>query len=124
VRPDLRATPEAQEIYQFLTAPPMPPGIARVTAPTLGIGDSLYALASRHVWRDLSRVAYSALPDWAIAQYGHPAYSAVATNRALRALCGTARLVPRGVRARLVGVRSPAAGPVTTAESAPGTEQL
>jgi uncharacterized protein (DUF2236 family) len=105
VRPVLRAAAEAQEIYQFLTAPPMPPGLSRRIAPLGGAGgavDAAYGLASRQGWQRVSRVAYSALPSWASTLYGHPPYPAAATTAALRALCGAARLVPRGLRARLV----------------------
>jgi uncharacterized protein (DUF2236 family) len=102
VRPVLRATAEAQEIYAFLTAPPMPPELSRRVGPLGGVADAAYGLASRQGWQRVSRVAYSALPGWATARYGHPAYPAAATTAALRALCGAARLVPRGLRARLV----------------------
>ena len=71
-RPLLRAGDDAQEIYRFLTDPPMPPGLRRLTAPLGPMGTPLYGVASRQVWSRMSRVAYSALPDWAVELYSHP----------------------------------------------------
>lgn len=103
-RPLLRAAADAQEIYRFLTDPPMPPGLRKLTAPLGPAGTPLYGLASHQVWRRLSRVAYSALPEWAVALYGHPAYSAAMTTRSLRGLRTAGRMVPRGLVGRAVGL--------------------
>jgi uncharacterized protein (DUF2236 family) len=108
VRPTLRATEEAQEIFQFLTAPPMPPGLERRLAllgGTAGVSGLAYGVASRQSWQRLSRVAYSALPGWAIACYGHPAYPAAATTAALRGMRAVGRLAPADWRARVLRVR-------------------
>lgn len=102
VRPELAASPDAEDIYTFLTDPPMPPQFTRLFSPFGRLGSTAYSLGSRHGWRRLSRVAYSALPAWAVDLYGHESYSNTATTTALRVLRDSARLVPKGVRARLV----------------------
>ncbi|MEY9905046.1 uncharacterized protein (DUF2236 family) [Catenulispora sp. MAP12-49] len=103
-RPLLRAGDDAQEIYRFLTDPPMPPGLRRLTAPLGPMGTPLYGVASRQVWSRMSRVAYSALPDWAVELYGHRAYSAASTTRSLRSLRTAGRMVPRSLIGRVVGL--------------------
>jgi uncharacterized protein (DUF2236 family) len=105
MRPVLRMSQDAGEIFRFLTEPPMPPGLRQRLAKlggASGLGGVAYGLASRQSWRRLALVAYSALPGWAIEHYGCPAYSPAATTTALRALGAAGRLAPAGLRARAV----------------------
>jgi uncharacterized protein (DUF2236 family) len=104
IRARLHCTDEAREIYDFLVDPPMPPALSRTIQPIRPLADAVYGLAASQGWRRLSRVAYSALPAWAIELYGRPPYPPVLTTWTLRALCAGPRSVPAGWRARLLGL--------------------
>jgi hypothetical protein len=59
------------------------------------------------VWGSLSRVAYSALPPWAISLYRHRPYPDAVTRYALRSMRRAALTVPASVRGG--AVRPPSA---------------
>ncbi|HWM04391.1 MAG TPA: oxygenase MpaB family protein [Actinophytocola sp.] len=87
MRPNLRRTEDADEIYRFLHRPPL--------GGALSLGVRLYEPVVGHL-------AYSLLPRWAVGLYGRRAYPAAASTAALRAvsvalrtfLRNTARIMP------------------------------
>jgi uncharacterized protein (DUF2236 family) len=91
MRPRLRRTPDADEIYRFLHRPPVQGALA--------LGLRLYEPVVGHL-------GYSLLPRWAVAMYGRRAYPAPVATAALRAvtagvrtfLRNAARLTPGGPR--------------------------
>lgn len=76
MRPQLRRTEDADEIYEFLHRPP-------VTG-TLALGLALYEPLIGHL-------AYSLLPGWATREYGRRPYPAAPTTVILRGLSGAVR---------------------------------
>ncbi|WP_440901502.1 oxygenase MpaB family protein [Actinosynnema sp.] len=83
VRPRLRRSADSELVREFLRRPPLP-------------GPLRHALA---VYEPLlGRLAYSLLPDWAIALHGRPAYPAERATRLLRGLRAAARFVPAPLR--------------------------
>lgn len=89
MRPALRRTAEADEIYRFLHRPPV--------QGALSLGVRLYEPVVGHL-------GYSLLPGWAVSLYGRRAYPAPVATAALRGvtvgvrtfLRGAARLTPGG----------------------------
>jgi uncharacterized protein (DUF2236 family) len=82
MRPSLRRTAEADEIYRFLHRPPIQGALAlgvRVYEPVVG------------------HLAYSLLPDWAVALYGRRAYPGPVTTVALRGVSVGVRTFLRNV---------------------------
>jgi uncharacterized protein (DUF2236 family) len=86
VRPQLAATPEAQEVVRFLKAPPVPWPLVPVR------------LA---LWRTVAGTAFAALPPYAHELYGGVPPSAAATDRRLRAAGRLLRTIPATVRWQL-----------------------
>ncbi|WP_412542014.1 oxygenase MpaB family protein [Longispora sp. K20-0274] len=82
MRPALARTVEADEIYDFLTTPPVNPPM-------------------RAGWWPVARVAYGLLPPWAVELYGRPAWSPAQAEWRLRALRRTAKLIPDRLRWRV-----------------------
>lgn len=94
VRPTLRRTPDADQIYEFLHRPP-------VTG-RLALGLTVYEPVVGHL-------AYSLLPSWATEMYGRRAYPAAASTLSMRALSEALRALQRAVR---TVVRDPRLGPL------------
>lgn len=94
MRPELRRTAEADEIYDFLHRPP-------VTG-RLALGLRLYEPLVGHL-------AYSLLPTWATDRYGRRPYPAAVTTGMLRTLSGALRTAQRTARKL---VREPRLGPL------------
>lgn len=94
VRPVLRHTPDADVIYSFLHRPPV--------SGRLALGLRVYEPVVGHL-------AYSLLPEWAVAVYGRRAYPAAVCNVAARALSETIRGLQRVARS---AVREPRLGPL------------
>jgi uncharacterized protein (DUF2236 family) len=86
VRPELAATPEADEVTRFLKAPPVPWPLLPVR------------LA---VWQAVAGTARAALPPWAHELYGWPVPSQAAADRRLRTAGRLLRAVPDRLRWQL-----------------------
>ncbi|MFF3620589.1 oxygenase MpaB family protein [Streptomyces sp. NPDC002467] len=86
VRPELAAGPDAQDVYDFLQGPPVPP----ILVP----GRNL-------LWRPVAALAYGSLPDWAHHLYGRPAPPPRTVTRRLRLTGRVLRGIPAGLRWKL-----------------------
>ncbi|MEV6108076.1 oxygenase MpaB family protein [Streptomyces sp. NPDC051940] len=86
VRPELAATPEAEDVYAFLLRPPVKP----LLVPLRGA-----------VWTRVAAVAYGTLPPWAHELYGHPAPPPGTVTRRLTATGRILRAIPPEIRWRL-----------------------
>jgi uncharacterized protein (DUF2236 family) len=106
VRPGLRPTKESAQIYDFLSCPPPPAWFSRRTQPAAPIAQAAYRGTAAIVWGPLSRMAYSALPPWAVSLYQHRPYPVAVTTCALRSMRRAALTVPAAVR--VAAVRPPA----------------
>lgn len=83
VRPNLRRTGDSEVVYRFLHRPPV--------GGALRLGLGAYE-------RLLGHLAYSVLPDWAVALHGHRPYPARRATALLRTLRAAALLVPPPIR--------------------------
>ncbi|MCF2534029.1 oxygenase MpaB family protein [Yinghuangia soli] len=83
VRPALGGSPEADEVWEFLRRPPVPP--------ILWVGREL-------LWRQVAEIAYGSLPSWAHDMYGHRPIPQVAVTAGLRMLRTSTSLVLPVVR--------------------------
>lgn len=83
VRAALADTPEAQEVYAFVQAPPVPWPLVP---------------ARLAVWRQVAGLAYAALPRFAHELYGRPAPSEAYTGLRLRATGQALRSIPSLLR--------------------------
>jgi uncharacterized protein (DUF2236 family) len=86
VRPELAATPEAQEVVRFLKAPPVPTALIPLR---LGF------------WRIAADTAFAALPPYGHELYGRRAPSEAAVDRRLRATGRALRAIPATLRWQL-----------------------
>ncbi|MER5387094.1 oxygenase MpaB family protein [Streptomyces sp. NPDC002688] len=86
VLPELAAGPEARDVDDFLSRPPVHP---------------LLVPARALLWRRVARLAYAALPPYAHALYGRPAPPPAAVTRGLRVTGTTLRCVPARLRWQL-----------------------
>ncbi|MFD9461392.1 oxygenase MpaB family protein [Streptomyces sp. NPDC060027] len=86
VLPELAAGPEARDVDDFLSRPPVHP---------------LLVPARALLWRRVARLAYAALPPYAHALYGRPAPPQAAVTRGLRVTGTTLRCVPARLRWQL-----------------------
>lgn len=94
MRPSLRRTPDADQIYEFLHRPPV--------GGKLALGLPVYESVVGHL-------AYSLLPTWAVRLYGRRAYPPAMSTAAMRTLAETLRAVQNTVRTL---VREPRLGPL------------
>ncbi|MCX5001792.1 DUF2236 domain-containing protein [Streptomyces sp. NBC_00638] len=86
VLPELAAGPEARDVDDFLSRPPVHP---------------LLVPARALLWRRVARLAYAALPPYAHALYGRPVPPPAAVTRGLRVTGTTLRCVPARLRWQL-----------------------
>lgn len=84
--PDLAATPEAYEVFTFLTAPPVHP---------------LLVPARALLWRRAAHLAYASLPPFAHTLYGRTAPGEQAVTRGLRTTGAMLRTIPGALRRQL-----------------------
>jgi uncharacterized protein (DUF2236 family) len=85
-RQDLAATPECEQVLEFLREPPVPPALRPVRAA---------------LWSRAARLAYSTLPPYAHELYGEQPLSPAATTRGLRAAGRALRAIPAFLRWQL-----------------------
>ncbi|MFB9902648.1 oxygenase MpaB family protein [Allokutzneria oryzae] len=83
MKPQLRCTPDADIVYEFLHLPPMPRWLR---------------LPVRHGYQPLGHLSYSLLPDWAIRLYDRPAYSEERATSRARTFRDVALLIPKRLR--------------------------